>query len=494
MTLIEAVRQAIAANLNQRSALTTEADGIVAGAEQRAADGEAPQLTDDERTRFDAIRSDIANLDAERRGDESDTADTGLEGRLAALEAQEAADAEARAAAAALPTASDTTSGANRRGAELNGVVRVGEEPRTYAQERDPEGRNFMRDVMRSHIMNDPGATQRLARHMDEERTERRDAVAGIEERATSTGEFTGLVVPQYLVELAAPVVRARRPFADVCRPHTLPGEGMTVNISRITTGADAGEQATENTAVTEQDMDDTLLTIPVRTIAGSQTVSRQAIERGSGIDSITIEDLIGAYHSRLDWNLINGNGAAGQHLGIANVAGNVAVTYTDATPTVDELFPKYGDLIQQISSATDFGLTHFLFHPRRWWWQATQLSPNHPLVNILSGNQMQVGNLGSNNVNDNSGRDILQGSVVLDKNIATDQGAGTEDAIYGVDSTECHLWEDPNAPMMIRAEQTNAKSLGVDFVIYGYSAFTAGRYPGASGDITGTGLIAPTF
>jgi hypothetical protein len=30
--------------------------------------------------------------------------------------------------------------------------------------------------------------------------------------------------------------------------------------------------------------------------------------------------------------------------------------------------------------------------------------------------------------------------------------------------------------------------------VIYGYSAFTAGRYPEAHGKITGSGLGAPTY
>jgi hypothetical protein len=30
--------------------------------------------------------------------------------------------------------------------------------------------------------------------------------------------------------------------------------------------------------------------------------------------------------------------------------------------------------------------------------------------------------------------------------------------------------------------------------VVYGYSAFAAGRYPKAIAEITGTGLAAPTF
>jgi hypothetical protein len=38
------------------------------------------------------------------------------------------------------------------------------------------------------------------------------------------------------------------------------------------------------------------------------------------------------------------------------------------------------------------------------------------------------------------------------------------------------------------------ANTLQVRFVAYSYSAFTAGRYPGAHGTITSTGLVTPTF
>jgi hypothetical protein len=42
--------------------------------------------------------------------------------------------------------------------------------------------------------------------------------------------------------------------------------------------------------------------------------------------------------------------------------------------------------------------------------------------------------------------------------------------------------------------DATGAGSLTIKSVVYGYSAFTAGRYPGAVSKISGTGLVAPTF
>jgi hypothetical protein len=82
---------------------------------------------------------------------------------------------------------------------------------------------------------------------------------------------------------------------------------------------------------------------------------------------------------------------------------------------------------------------------------------------------------------------------VIVDNNVSNLLGAGTEDEIYFVSQNETHLWEDPNAPLLIRAEQTNAKSLGINLVVYGYFAYTFTRRAHAQ-KINGTGLIAPTF
>jgi hypothetical protein len=47
---------------------------------------------------------------------------------------------------------------------------------------------------------------------------------------------------------------------------------------------------------------------------------------------------------------------------------------------------------------------------------------------------------------------------------------------------------------VFIRAEQPAAASLGILFVLYGYFAYTFGRYPGMQQKITGTGLTPPLF
>ena len=85
---------------------------------------------------------------------------------------------------------------------------------------------------------------------------------------------------------------------------------------------------------------------------------------------------------------------------------------------------------------------------------------------------------------------------VVTDANIPTGLGAGTnEDRIIVARAEDLLLWEEGDgAPSRLRFEETTGGSLTVKLVVYGYSAFTGGRYPSALSVISGTGLVTPTF
>ena len=200
--------------------------------------------------------------------------------------------------------------------------------------------------------------------------------------RDGTTSNYAGLVVPQYLTDLAAPLARAGRPFADQCRNLPLPESGMTLNISRVTTGSSAAVQAAENDAVSETDIDDTLLTSNISTVASGQQLSRQAMERGTGIDALVTGDMASAMSTTLDNQLINGSGSSGQLLGISQVTGINSVTYTDGSPTVAEFYPKLLDAIQQINSGIYRAPDLIVMHPRRLaWLQAGVDGNSRPLV-----------------------------------------------------------------------------------------------------------------
>ena len=453
--MLERLRQELRQILQERGEHQRKLDDIVSSVEAR---GET-DLSEDEQSEFRSAADKIAELD-QRKAE--------YEGRISEEETRIAARQSAEAAEARLGAGPEQ--------------VKVTKEERTYGKASSMRGVSFFSDLVEARVGNDPGAQDRLRAHRMEQDVE------GVESRAIGTSAVAGITIPQYLTEMIAPLARAMRPFADICNKHSLPSEGMTVEIPRVTTGTSAAVQASENVAVSETNADDTTLSVNVRTIAGQQTISYQALARSRGADDLIITDLARAYHTALDNSILNDDGTSGTHLGVRNVSGNIAVTYTDASPTAAELWPKLFDLVQQIQSGVYMGVSHFVMHPRRFWWVASNVGTNFPFIQ-LSGISQQGGAVESFEYG--SGPSGILGGipVIVDANIPTNLGTN-EDAILAVVAAECHLWEDG----ILQARVENPATLGATISLYGFSAFTAGRYPAATGDITGTGLILPTF
>jgi hypothetical protein len=486
--LIAQVRATIAARLATRAEHTSTIEQIRAACH---ADNERdPSTTEVEQVT--QAREARAAIDAEI-GDEATPAAGTLRFRLNELLEEQRADERA----ATLLREVTPAPGATQPPA-YDRVHRVGQEQRTYRPDErggvERSGGQFLRDLATQFLYNDPGAAERLNRHMAEERVERGAQIEGMLDRAAGTGAFAGLTVPQFLTDFYAPAARALRPLADAMRKHDLPSQGMTVNISRITTGTSVAVQAAENTGVSETNIDDTLLTIPIQTSSGQQTLSRQSIERSTGAEDAMLDDLFRAYATTLD-NTIITQAATGLS---AAVQGGNTVAYTDATPTAAELWPKFLDAQQRVESAllsADTDSDAVIMHARRWAWLQSQVGPNWPFIAQMN-TPVQAGGVNDGAKQYGAGyRGRVAGlNVIVDNNIQTTLGAGTEDEAYVVNLNECHLWEDPSAPVLIRAEQPAAASLGVLFVVYGYFAYTFGRYPLAVAKVNGTGFIAPTF
>lgn len=440
--------------IERRDAVKAELDAVL----EAVAAEERTDLTAEETEKVDALVEESRSLDS----------------KIEKFNAQAVADAKAsevRASVAAVVT-------------PKGGAV-VTREARTYSPEADA---SFVKDALAASTRNDFAANERLARHMREESIERRDV---------GTAQFDGLTIPQYLVDLAAPLARAGRPTADFATSkHTLPVSGMTLNISRMTTGTSTAVQVTQNDAVSETDADDTLLTINVRTIAGQQDISKQAIERGTGIDSFIVADLIRSWHTTLNSQILNGAGTSGTIKGIRNSGGN-AITFTATTPTVALLYPKLADAIAQAQANTFTSPTHFIMHPRRLaFLMAGVDGSNRPLVVPQANGAMNAVGVGTGNSQyGNSGYQMLGLPIITDASVGTTYGASTnQDEIYCVAAPEMHLWEQPGSPFALSFDATGAGNLTVKSVVYGYAAFSAERYPLAASIISGTGLVAPTF
>ena len=277
--LIERVKSRIAELEDQRTAVDSELSAIAADPESRGFESE------------DAAFARISELRAE--GEKITKEITEAEDRAAQLTAD-----ETRSAAAA------TVRPVNIGG----GLVRS--EAKTYT----PENRevSFFADAYNAERGHNTQAQDRIQRHMREVEVERRDI---------TSGTLNGLVPPLYLLDQAATLARAMRPFANALPGYQLPPLGMSVVVTKVTTGTATAAQTTQNTGATETDMVTTDVTIPVVTIMGQQDVSRQAIERGAITDSLIFSDLVADYATRLDSQLISGTGSNGQHKGIITAA-----------------------------------------------------------------------------------------------------------------------------------------------------------------------------
>jgi HK97 family phage major capsid protein len=429
--------------IEKRDAVLASAEAIVAAAKTQARD-----LTSDEDAQIAKSLEDVRDLDAQIERH------TELETR-----AKEAADLRAKN--------------------QINEVTtKVVAEPRTYRANGE---HSFIRDAYMANFNGDFAARERLSRHQQEEKIERRDV--------TSTN-FAGLVVPQFLTDLAAPFARAGRPFMDASRKHQLPDAGLTLSISKVTTGSATAVQ-TEGAAVQETNMDDTKLDVSVVTVAGQQNVSRQALERGTGIDSLVMADLVSAYHTNLDSLNVTTSATS-----LTNIITQV-VTFTSGSPTVALLYPKLLDAIQRVQTNYFQTPNFVLMHPRRLAFILAAVDEqDRPLAvpTPYGFNPIATGNGAAQYAQ--SGYSIAGIPVISDANVTITNGAGDdEDVIIVGHTSESHLWEQGDgSPMMLRFEDVKSAELEVKMVVYGYSAYTANRYPKAFALVGGTGLVTPTF
>ena len=500
--LIEQQRQAIAALLVQRQPHTDTLTRL-----RDAAVGESRDLTAAEAAEATTARD----------------ARTGIDAEIAAHQARlDQFEAEARDQAA-IEALSQRVGPITAAGAAVSGVAgqvrehRVGgattTSPYVYSRESARQGVSFVRDLFAYQAGG--GAfgevAERLAQHS-------REMTPILQQRAVATTVAGSLVVPQYLPELVALPIRNGRPTANLIPGADLPVSGMTLTLPRITTGLTVAPQATQNSNVSNTDTAVTDLTIPVVTAAGQQDLSRQLIERGTGVDEIIFRDLASAYAAEVDRQVIVGTGGSGTALGLQLTSGIGAATAFGAAPTAALFYSKIAGLIAGIAGlGAGVAPAVIVMHPRRWGWLSSLVdSSGRPLVTPLATGPYNATALnlapGAYSGDGANPGDVsrtvtvvgqIQGlPVVTDANIPTNVGAasGGEDIAFVMDNSKHVLWENAGgAPEFLKFDQTLGNQLTVKLVAYGYFAFTSGRFPGATGvvgglDTTTNGLRAPSF
>lgn len=464
---------------SQRSALVAQRD---ADAKTRksildAADAEGRQaLTAEEDTKVTELTNSRATTKAQIEA---------LDAKIADLKREiDDEDAVQRAQEQSVPAANRPTGGA-----------RVVSEPQIY--ERGRPGTSYFRDQYYAQHGGDREAWERLSRSARQTIDEARGmgSSAPVQVRALTTTDGAGgeFVPPLWMIQNFIQLARPARVTADLLQQQALPGGTDTISLPRLATGTAVAEQATQNTAVQNTDATTSSISASVATIAGQQVISQQLLDQSQvPIDEILLRDLAADYAVKLDTFVLNNN--ATNKIGLLNVSGAISVTYTDASPTMSELWPKGADAVQQVLTNRYMPIDAWVMHPRRWAWMTAAVdTAGRPL--IVPDNAM-------NSVMSGTGGPTPQGytgyqwhgvPVYTDPNMPVNLGAGTnEDRIIGLVRGDSILFE--GTPRSESSREANFANLSVVLRFYNYTALHASRYPKSIVILSGTGLISPTF
>lgn len=363
--------------------------------------------------------------------------------------------------------------------------VQVASEARTYER---GNGRSYLQDMMRKQLNLDADGTagERLSRHAVEVRTDKeyRDL-----DRTDGAGGY--FVPPAWLLDQFASLARAGRAVANVVTNQPLPGGTDSINIPKVLSGTATAVQTADNAAIADTDLTDTSVNAPVRTIAGHQDVAIQLLDQSPvNFDQVVFSDLVADYATKVDQQVISGTGSSGQVLGIRGTAGIETVAVADAD--VRLLYAKLADAVQRVHTLRFQPPTVIAMHPRRWaaLLAATDTNGRPILPPSASNPSNAIGSL-SEIASEGVVGSLHGVPVVTDPNIPTTVST-TQDVVLVLRASDLLLFESGIRTRVL--PEVGAKNLTVGLQVYGYIAFTAGRYPKSIVEVGGAGLVAPTF
>jgi hypothetical protein len=495
--VLKFLREQLQKLLEQRKTLAAERDALVADIEKRGA------ITEAEQKAFDEKRAAIAKLDDEREQ---------LEARIKTAE-----EDEKRELAAAGAYKEVGLTGPERR----EGGAKVGAEPHVYGKHSRS---SYFLDLVRNDLNRGDGdggvqaARQRLQRHAQElavdlpAREARRDQAAdrqirGLEgvtdesrenafEKRVNPNRTDGqggyFVPPLWLIDEYIGLPRFGRVVANSVRNLDLPSGTDSINLPKVNTGAAVAAQGADAGAVNNQDLTDTFVNAPVKTLAGQQDIAMQLLDQSPiSFDEIIFTDLQADYNVKMDLQVISGSGVGGNAQGILGTSSINTVTFTSGAPTAALLYPLWVQSQSTIETNRNLPATATFCTPAIWYWMASQLdSSNRPFVTALTPQAFNPMALQTGDGGEGPAGVLNSGLYVLkDGNIPSNLGAGSnETRIITLRTSDLYLWE---GSMRTRTlTEVLSGTLQVRVQIYNYFAFMANRLPKAITVMSGTGLI----
>lgn len=399
-------------------------------------------------------------------------------------EVERAGDTSAltRAINAPKETRAMTTPTANRA-ADANLVYRAADKRVSWVQ-----------DLLRAQLGMDDTYEARNRLRAHSEQVAQHPAYTEYRDISRVDGQGGYGVPPAWLMDQYVDLARPGRAFANLCQRQQLPGGTDSINIPKLLTGTETGIQTADLATVVEQDLTDTFINAPVRTIAGQQGVAIQLLDQSPiAFDDVVFRDLIADYATKTDLQVLNGNGTGGQVLGVNHTPGISTVAV--ASQDVQGIYSALANAIQTIHTTRFMPPDVIVCHPRRWGFLLSLLDPqDRPLFLPYASNPMNAAGILSAVDSQQIVGQVLGLPVVTDPNITvtagSESGGGTEDVMYVMRSSDLLLWESGLKARVL--PELRAQTLSVVLQVFGYLAFSAARYPQSVCTITN--LPTPTF
>ena len=263
------------------------------------------------------------------------------------------------------------------------------------------------------------------------------------EERALDDviGDGGSATPPTYLQNEFQVGAHALRATADTCRPFKSSMKGLSLNVPAWTAASGMSTDLTQNSSLSEGDPTDALITSPIQTVAGKVLAARQLIDQSSPdskADEILGQDLGAAYGAELDSLVLSGAGGTGQITGLINTSGALTVgAGTSVAGLVDGIATGYQTMVQTRYRKPNV----CVMHPRRWlsgFGNAIDLQ-GRPLMLPSTHPAALVGT-----PDDGVVAEWLGMKVILDVNMPTHSGSGSQDYVILGHSADWLLFEGP--------------------------------------------------
>jgi HK97 family phage major capsid protein len=420
----------------QRDAKASEAADLLAG-----------EPTEEALATVEARQSEIAALDTQIA-------------TVEATEARSAAIIESRTAAGVAPV----------------GRAVITNQPAVYSENGE---RSFVRDMFNATVRNDRTSWDHLNKHMEESRAASR----------TDTSSMGELVPPAWLLELTAQYLRPGRVTADLLTGLSLPSGTDSINVPKITTGASVAAQTADNASTSTTDPVTGSVAAPVRTITGYVDAAIQLIEQSplaGGLDRLIFQDLMADHDYKLDQQVLQGVGTAGQMYGLMATSGILAGTYTSGTPTGTALYVEIVKGISQIAKTRFRPAEGIVMAPSLWYFLASQTdTAGRPLVVPTAGGPMNASGVITAPGGAQGAVGTLMGVPVhLDAAIAAES---TQLPILIAKFSDTILFEGGLRTRVL--PDVGSATLTMRYQLYSYAAIAA-RYPSGNFKLAGTGTI----